>query len=78
MAWSPVFSPDSKHVAAKVEKNGRYTLLVDGKPLKEAYNQLWNPVFSPDSEKILLRAIEGEPGQEKYFRQVLALTDIIA
>ena len=76
MAWKPVFSPDSKKVAAKVEKNGHYTIIIDGKPVKKRYDALWNPVFSPDAEKILIKGIEGDPDGGKYFRQVLPLTDI--
>jgi len=76
MVWQPVFSPDSRTVAAKAEKNGRYTIVIDGKPLKESYQALWNPVFSPDSEKILIKGITGDSHGGKYFRQVLPVTHI--
>ena len=76
MVWKPVFSPDSRKVAAKAEKNGSYTIVIDGKPLKESYEALWNPVFSPDSEKILIKGIKSDPDGSKYFRQILPLTDI--
>ncbi len=77
MVWQPVFSPDSKKVAAKAEKNGQYTIVVNGKPFKESYKALWEPVFSPDSEKILIKGICKNSDGEKYFRQVLPVTEII-
>jgi hypothetical protein len=77
MAWQPVFSPDGSHVAAKVEKGGRYRLYIDGRPLKTEFTQLWNPIFSPDAKKILVRAVEGEQNQAKYVRRVMSLSDII-
>jgi hypothetical protein len=76
MVWQPGFSPDSKMVAAKVERNGRYTIVIDGKPLKKSYEALWDPVFSPDSKKILIKGIEGDSEDGKYFRQVLPVTEI--
>jgi len=77
MAWQPVFSPDSRHVAAKVEKNGRYLILVDGRALKSQFSQVWNPCFSPDGSKLLVRGIGSDDNQGTFYRQVLALTDII-
>ena len=77
MAWQPVFSPDNKHVAAKVEKNGRYLIMVDGQALKSSFSQVWNPCFSPDGSKLLVRGIGSDDNQGNYYRQVLALTDII-
>ena len=76
MVWQPVFSPDSRHVAAKVEKDGAYQILVDGKPFKESYRALWDPSFSPDSEKLMIRGIESGSDAGAYCRQVLSVTDI--
>lgn len=60
MIWNPVFSPDSKHLACKVEMPGRKrTVVIDGKPFKESFTYCWEPVFSPDSEKVLIRAVQG-------------------
>jgi hypothetical protein len=70
MAWKPVFSPDSSRAAAKMEKNRRYAIVLDGQPLKEDFEMVWDPVFSPDGKKILVRGIKGG----KYSRQVLTLT----
>jgi Tol biopolymer transport system component len=77
MAWAPVFSPDEQHVAAKIEKDGQFTVAVDGKPMKTQFKNVWNPVFSPDGEKILIRAIEGSGDKETYVRQVLPVTEIL-
>jgi hypothetical protein len=77
MVWQPVFSPDSEKVAAKAEKNGQYTIVVNDKPFKESYKALWEPVFSPDSAKILIKGICKDSDGEKYFRQVVPVTEII-
>lgn len=77
MVWAPAFSPDSQHVAAKVEKDGQFTVVVDGKPLKKNYAKVWDPVFSPDSQHILLRALEGSGSDTIYTRSVLPLNEIL-
>jgi hypothetical protein len=77
MAWAPVFSPDSQHVAAKVEKDGQFTLVVDGTPLEKTYPKVWDPIFSPDSQHILLRALEGTGPEAVYTRSVLPLNEIL-
>jgi hypothetical protein len=71
MAWQPVFSPDGAHVAAKVEKNGRFTILLNGRPIDMTFADAWQPVFSPDSRKLLVRAVlpQGQGGH--YCRIVL-------
>jgi Tol biopolymer transport system component len=71
MIWDPVFSPDSKKVVAKTERNGKFFVVVNGKPWKDAYDSLWNPVFSPDGEKILVRCIK----DGKYYRKVLPVDE---
>ncbi len=47
------FSPDSRHVAYKARKDGKWTLIVDGAPTP-ACDELADgfPVFSPDSSRI--------------------------
>jgi len=72
MVWAPVFSQDSKHVGAKVEKNGRYTVAIDGKAMKRDCQAVWDPIFSPDGTKVLVRSVEGG----RYIRRVLPVTEI--
>jgi hypothetical protein len=71
MAWPAVFSPDGHHLAAKVERNSRYTFVVNGREWGESYDQAWNPVFSPDGDKLMLRYIK----DDAYFRRVVRLED---
>jgi hypothetical protein len=75
MAWSPVFSPDGNHVAAKVEKNGHYRIVFDGKTHQASYSALWNPVFSPDGEKLMIRGIEKDSQGEKYYRHIIPVSE---
>lgn len=58
MAWTPVISPKGDHVAVKVEKQGRQTIIIDGKPYAEDFDQVFNPIFSPDGTKVLIRALD--------------------
>ena len=60
-----------------MERNGQYTIVVNGKPFKESYKALWEPVFSPDSAKILIKGVQEDSDGEKYFRQVVPVTEII-
>jgi hypothetical protein len=69
---SPVFSPDSKRVAAivkeskfpfhmesalhNIEGNDRWTIAVDGTPWAEDFDMIWDPVFSPGSDKVAAKA----------------------
>jgi hypothetical protein len=69
MIWNPIFSPCSKNVIAKAEKNGKYMVSLNGKSQGKSYDKLWEPIFSPDGEKILLRYLE----DEKYYREVIKL-----
>ncbi len=48
MVWQPLFGPDSSDVAVKVEKNGRQTIVINGKPWKRECEEVWDPAFSPD------------------------------
>jgi hypothetical protein len=55
-----------------VEKKGRQTIVMNGKPWKRDFDQIWEPVFSPDGSKVLVRSIDGG----KYIRRVLPITEI--
>jgi len=54
-----------------VEKNGRQTIVMNGKPWKEC-EEVWEPIFSPDGSKVLVRSIESG----KYFRSVISTSEI--
>jgi hypothetical protein len=53
---SPVFSHNSRRVAAVVKDNNRWTIAVDGAPWEEAFDMVWTPVFSPNSEHVAAKA----------------------
>jgi len=72
MAWKPVFSPDSKYVAAKVEKNGKYTIAMNDRLWQRECEDVWNPVFSSEGDKILIRSIE----EGTYYRRVIPITEL--
>jgi len=72
MVWSPVFSPDSRNVAAKVEKDGCYTIVMNGRSWRRESEALWNVAFSPDGSKVLVCAVE----EGKYYRRVMPITEI--
>jgi hypothetical protein len=65
--WDPVFTPSSDRVAAKVERDGRFAVAVDGKVWSPWYDALWEPIFSPDGTRLLIRAVE----KGTYLRQVV-------
>ncbi|MFA7165854.1 MAG: WD40 repeat domain-containing protein, partial [Desulfoplanes sp.] len=69
MAWPPVFSPDGEHVAVKVERQGAYTFVLDGKEMGEGFEHAWAPVFSPDGTKLMLRYIR----DNAYCRRVVEI-----
>jgi len=58
MAWEPEFSPDGRHLAAKVERDGKFQVVIDGHPLPRSFDMLWSPRFSPQGDKLLVRAVE--------------------
>ena len=58
MAWTPVISPMGGHVAVKVEKAGRQSLVVDGRVYPREFTKVWEPTFSPDGTKMLIRALD--------------------
>jgi Tol biopolymer transport system component len=72
MAGKPVFSPHGRHLAAKVQRNGKYTVAVDDRLWSRDCDMAWDPVFSPDGDKLLLRTIDGGT----YFRRVMPVADI--
>jgi hypothetical protein len=59
-------------VAAKVEKGGVFTLVVNGRELGHGYQYLENPSFSPDSDKLLIRGVKNG----KYVRTVMPVAEI--
>jgi hypothetical protein len=58
MAWKPVISPAGGHVAAKVAKGKRQTIVVNGRPYSREFDQVFEPTFSPDGKKLLIRGID--------------------
>jgi hypothetical protein len=72
MAWKPVFSPDGSHVAAKVEKHGRYSYTVNGRNWASSSDAAWDPVFSPDGTHLMLRTVEGGD----YIRRIAPVSTI--
>jgi hypothetical protein len=67
-----VFSPDGSHLAAKVEKGGKYTFAVDGRLWDRQCEAVWDPAFSPDGSLVLLKSLE----EGTYFRRVMPVADI--
>jgi hypothetical protein len=59
MAWRPVLSSGGKHVAVKVEKAGKQTVVIDGRVHDQEYDRVFQPVFSPEGDKLLIPAING-------------------
>ena len=62
-AWDPVFSPAGDKVAAKVERNGKYFLAVNGKIGKKGYESLVEPRFQSGWEQT--------PGKMRGERELL-------
>ncbi|HSN55356.1 MAG TPA: hypothetical protein VLT32_11820, partial [Candidatus Sulfomarinibacteraceae bacterium] len=67
MVWDPIFSPVGERLAAKVERDGRFAIAVDGRPWSPWFDRLWDPIFSPDGSRMLVRAIE----DDTFIRQVV-------
>jgi len=72
---SPVFSPNSKRVAAAVKDDNSWTVAVDGSPWAEQFDNMWDPIFSPNSDKVIAKAerngkffivIDGKVGKKSY------------
>jgi len=58
MAWKPVISTLGGHVAVKVRKGKRETIVINGKPYAREFDQVFEPTFSPDGKKLLIRGID--------------------
>lgn len=58
MAWTPVLSTRGGHVAVKVERGGRQTVAINGRPLEATFDQVFMPAFSPDGTRLLIRALD--------------------
>ena len=56
MVLAPVFSPDGQRVAAVVKEDNRWTVAVDGVPVKDDFEMVWDPVFSPCGQHVLAKA----------------------
>jgi len=56
----PIFSPDSKRVAYKARRKGKWHVVCDGNE-SEPYNaiEIYSPVFSPDSKRMAFIASRG-------------------
>jgi hypothetical protein len=72
MVWDPVFTPDGNRVLAKVERDGRYAVAVDGVVGGPWFEALWDPVVSPDGGRLLVRAVE----RGVYTRRVANLAEL--
>ncbi|MFW5487319.1 MAG: electron transfer complex subunit TmcD [Desulfovibrio sp.] len=72
MAFRPVLSPDGTHCACKVERNGKYSWIVDGKVLSLDCDENFDPTFSPDGSKLLLRYVK----DGKYIRRVANVSEL--
>ncbi len=55
---SIVFSPDNRHVAAGVCREGQWLVTVDGR-VGPGFDQVWDPVFSEDSAHVACVARQG-------------------
>ena len=73
MAWDPVFAESGNAIAAKVERDGKYSLMVNGKLWNKEFDSLWDPIFSPDGDSVLVRALEGS----RYVRRVVPLAEML-
>lgn len=71
--WAPVISDDHKIIATRMEKNGRYYLVVNGKVYQNDFDMMFAPDISPDNDKILLKVVQNGI----YYRQVLSLDRVL-
>ena len=69
MVWKPAFTPDGKQVVAKVEKDGKFALALNGKIVGSSYDGMYDPVVGPGGDRVLVKALEGG----KYYRRVVAI-----
>ena len=71
--WRPVTDSNNEIIATRMEKDGKYYLVVNGKIYGQAFDQVFEPEISPDNDKILLKAIR----DNIYSRQILTLDQIL-
>jgi hypothetical protein len=71
--WSPVVSSNDEVIATRMEKDGKFYLVVNGKVYKEAFDMVFKPKIGPDNDKILLKAIQNGI----YIRQILSLENVL-
>ena len=57
---------------AKVERNGKFALTLDGRVTRKEYDGLWDPVIGPAGDRVLVKALEGG----KYQRRVVRIEDL--
>jgi hypothetical protein len=60
-------------VAAKIERNGKYSVAVNDRIWDQAFDVIWDPVFSPEGDKIMLRTLQ----DGVYTRNVLSVKEIV-
>lgn len=52
----PIFSPNSKKIAAVVREKNLWTVAVNGVLWKTGFDRIWTPKFSPDSANLIAKA----------------------
>jgi Tol biopolymer transport system component len=72
MAWPAVFSPDGRHVAARVELDGKQALAVNDRLWHHDCELAFAPSFSPDGRRLLIRSLENGV----FHRRVVSVEDI--
>ncbi|MBU1697001.1 MAG: hypothetical protein KKD21_08160, partial [Proteobacteria bacterium] len=71
--WNPVVSFNNEIMATRMEKDGGFYLVVNGKVYQERFDMIFEPQISPDNDKILLKAMKNGI----YLRQVLTLDKVL-
>jgi hypothetical protein len=66
-----VFTPADDRVLAKVERDRRFAIAIDGEIWSPWFDALWEPVVSPDGTRALIRAVDSGT----YVRQVVPIGD---
>ena len=59
-------------MAAKVEKDHRYTYSLNNRVWRGTADAAWDPVFSPDGTRLLLRTVESG----HYVRRVVPVSEM--
>lgn len=71
--WNPVVSSNDQIYATRMEKDGKFFLVVNGKIYKEEFDMVFEPAISSENDKILLKSINNGI----YTRQILTLDNIL-